>query len=174
MWTREGFKSPDEAAALGDTASEALPYLGGYFWVFGGIAGFLRALEQAPQEPIGSLVEALVALLVGAAAAVRQPWGWYVLLVINVLSLILMIALIIVGISVGGDLSGLLGIFFGIYGFVSVLWFIYFYKRRSRFGARARWKWLERTFPRLVGPEEKTPTTTPQTRDRESDTPGRG
>jgi len=103
------------------------------------------------------VVHACGFLVVGFAAAVVRPWSWHVLL----------------------TSPALLPVYGGYYmAFVAhdwmnramvaviavtsaVLQFAYFYKRRAMFGARWRWGRLERSYPRLVGPEIRDPVPIP-------------
>jgi hypothetical protein len=93
--------------------------------------------------------------LLGTAAALRQPWGWYVLVVTGASGcgffLILGVFILVGGIGAG----------FYFVAFIPPIlaWFIYFYKRRVMFGAKKRWQWFERNFPDFVGPEEDSSPT---------------
>lgn len=157
VWTPQGFRPPDEAAALGDAVSKTLPYAGGAFFVFGAVVAFIGTLVKAPVDPGPSILLALFYALLAAAAAVRQPWGWHVLLGVHTATIVFTILIAAASLLSGGSNSIWIGPLFAGYAFVSALWFIYFYKRRTRFGAKGRWKWFERAFPSFVGPEEETP-----------------
>jgi hypothetical protein len=118
-------------------------------WV---VAGFLI-------EPVASIVKGPVAGLWGTAAA-GQPWEGYVLWAENLLN------------SLRSNVVGVTALFSReVWGtillagsFVSVLGFIYFYKRRTRFGARRRSRRFERTSPSFVGPEDGASTAIVQMR----------
>lgn len=152
VWTPEGFKPPGEAASVIGTRKGGQGYAWGWVMVIATTANFLQALSKAPDDA-RSLGAALTLALFIAAMALRQPWGWYVLLAMIGLSL-----LVFVGLSA----AALLGQEPGVIIVASVVaiplnlaWFVYLYKRRAMFGAKGRWKWFERTFPSFVGPEEK-------------------
>jgi hypothetical protein len=154
VWTREGFKPPDEAAALGDTVIKTLPYTGGGFFIFFSIMGAFRALAGLSVDPVGSIVMAFLLVLGAIAAAVQRPWAWYTLLTILILELLLFVTLVVSVILLGDspqEATWAIDVVFS--PVVTVLWFIYFYRRRYRFGAKGRWKWIQRTFPHMEGPE---------------------
>ena len=44
---------------------------------------------------------------------------------------------------------------------IPVISFAYFYRRRALFRARWRWQWLERSWPRFIGPETLSPDARP-------------
>lgn len=44
---------------------------------------------------------------------------------------------------------------------MSAINFAYFYKRRALFRANGRWRWLERSWPGLIGPETLGPDVHP-------------
>ena len=157
VWSPEGFRAPTEAELAAHTASKTLPYTGGIFWILIiTIPAGVNALLRAPQAPLSSVLVALSLGLLAMAAVLRKPWGWYVLLVVNLLGFISFSALGVYAFffallyQVMGDPSP----FFAFVAVLNVSWFVYFYRRRSMFGAKGRWRWYERTFPRLVGPEE--------------------
>jgi len=100
----------------------------------------------------GAVLGILIAgwsLAIGVAAAAVRPWNWYVLLASPLL-----------GLAWGGLYATLIARDWGSRAVVavfsltaSVICFSYFYKRRALFRARWRWQRLERSWPRLVGPE---------------------
>ena len=125
-------------------------YFGGIIWII-----FWTSLVIAPR----SIVVVPFALLLAIAAALRQPWGWYVLLIVNLLGFISFSAL---GVYVSFyqlfyQVMGPTWAFLAFAAVLHALWFVYFYRRRAMFGAKGRWRWYEHTFPKLVGPEEHTP-----------------
>ncbi len=110
-------------------------------------------------EPVAAIVAGPLAGLWGTAAAGRQPWGRYVLLAENLFDSLLSNVLGVTALfsrEVWGTIL-LAG------SFVSVLCVIYFYKRRTRFGAKGRWRRFERTSPNSVGPEDGASTAIVQT-----------
>lgn len=76
VWTHHGFKTPDEAAALGDRKQEQ-GYAGGWLLVAVAIFNIIRAAWT--QDPATLLAALLVWGVMGSAAGLRRPWGWYVL-----------------------------------------------------------------------------------------------
>ena len=88
--------------------------------------------------------------VVGFAAAVVQPWSWYVLVAQGPL-LIMLWAIAPRLTASSWWLDTLLT--FLLVATLSTLWFIYFYKRRAMFGAKWRWRVVERWFSSLKGPE---------------------
>ncbi len=111
-------------------------------------------------EPVAAIVAGPLAGLWGTAAAARQPWGKYVLLAENLFDSLLSNVLGVTALfsrEVWGTIL-LAG------SFVSVLCVIYFYKRRTRFGAKRRWRRFERTSPTFVGPEDGASTAIVQAR----------
>lgn len=96
-------------------------------------------------------------LVVGLAAAVVRAWSWLVLLASQAFILVY-----------GGYYMAFVSHHWTDRAYVavaavtmSVLQFVYFYKRRAMFGARWRWGRLERWCPRLVGPETVDPVRVP-------------
>ncbi len=156
VWTPEGFKPPEEAAALEGPVSEKQGYGWGWATVVVASISFISALSEAPGDPSGSIAAALVVALVGCAAATRQPWGWYVMVISCGLALSFLVV-VGAGAIARGEPSAKAVVLLVVYGPVQFLWFVYFYKRRVMFGAGGRWRWFERTFPKLVGPEEEAP-----------------
>ncbi len=108
----------------------------------------------------GTMLGVVVAgrsLAVGIAAAAVRPWSWYVLLAAQLFEL-----------TWGGFYMTLLArdweasLMVAVFSLtIAVTCFAYFYKRRSFFQARWRWQWLERSWPRLVGPETLSPSARP-------------
>jgi len=96
-------------------------------------------------------------LAMGVAAATVRPWSWYVLLTYQ-LFLLLWGGLYITIFK--SDWKN--GVMVAV---ISLAWAticcIYFYKRRALFRARWRWRWLERSWPKLVGPEIASPEARP-------------
>jgi hypothetical protein len=101
-------------------------------------------------DPVAAIVEGPLAGLWGTAAAGRQPWGRYVLLAENFFDSLLSN---VVGVTALFSRE-VWGTILLAGGFVSVVCVIYFYKRRTRFGARRRSRQFERTSPNFVGPED--------------------
>ncbi len=155
VWTPEGFKHPDEAAALGGTVIKTLPYAGGGFFIFLSTMGAVNTLAGLSVAPDESIVMAFSFVLGAIAAAVRQPWAWYTLLTLLILDLLLFVSAIFLEYSLEEAIWQIDEVFGPV---VTVLWFIYFYRRRYRFGAKGRWKWIERTFPHMEGPEIPSPS----------------
>jgi len=166
VWTPAGFKPPGEAASVVDTRKGEQGYGWGWVAVIVSIANSLRAIAKAPHDA-GSLGEALIFAPLIAAMALRQPWGWYVLLAMIGLSLLLFVAFFVVALS--GQEPAAIIMASVIVIPLDLLWFVYYYKRRAMFGAKGRWRWLERTFPSVIGPEDEIPSTTAQGRDEKRD-----
>jgi hypothetical protein len=96
-------------------------------------------------------------LAMGVAAVTVRPWSWYVLLVYQLFLLLWggLYILIFKSDWKNGAMVAVLSLAWAI------LCFVYFYKRRAFFRARWRWQWLERSWPRLVGPEIVSPDARP-------------
>ncbi len=101
-------------------------------------------------EPVAAIVAGPLAGLWGTAAAGRQPWGKYVLLAENLFDSLLSN---VVGVTALFSRE-VLGTILLAGGFVSVVCIIYFYKRRTRGGARRRSRRFEHRSPNFVGPED--------------------
>jgi hypothetical protein len=93
----------------------------------------------------------------GLAAAVVRPWSWYVVLSSLAFPPVWG-GLCIVFVTY--DWLNRIGVAVVAVA-VSVFPFAYFYKRRAMFGARGRWRRLERSCPRLIGPETRNPDRVP-------------
>lgn len=89
----------------------------------------------------------------GVAAAAIRPWSWYVLLGCHALGLAWVGLYAAFVAPVWSDVAVAVGV--GVP--YSVLGFAYFHRRRAAFGARGRWRALERAWPRIVGPEVADP-----------------
>jgi hypothetical protein len=88
-------------------------------------------------------------LVIGVAAAAVRPWGWYVLLAS--LPLVLVWAGVYT-IAFGSERTDVV-IIFVLAAVSGVLGLAYVYKRRTMFGARWRWRGLERWLPSWAAPE---------------------
>ena len=88
-------------------------------------------------------------LAMGVAAATVRPWSWYVLLVYQFL-LLIWAGLYITMFKSDWKNGAMVAV--SSLGW-AVICFAYFYKRRAFFRAGRRWQCLERSWPRLVGPE---------------------
>jgi hypothetical protein len=96
-------------------------------------------------------------LAIGISAVAVRPWSWYVLLAAQWFLLVwggLYIAFVAI------DWNARAWVAVSSVG-VAMIYFVYFYKRRSLFRARWRWEWLERSWPRLIGPETISPDARP-------------
>ena len=89
----------------------------------------------------------------GLAAAAVRPWSWYVLLGCHGLGLVWVGLYAAFVARAWSDVAVAVGV--GVP--YSVLSFVYFYRRRAMFGARGRWRALERVWPRIIGPEVPGP-----------------
>jgi hypothetical protein len=90
------------------------------------------------------VIGATWSLALAAAAGARQPWGWHTLLA----GLLGRIGL---RVYAAGSYAAYYGWPPGWSLIVAVplwltdlLWFAYFYRRRTMFGAEPRWRWVER------------------------------
>ena len=102
--------------------------------------------------PWGAVLGVLIAgwsLAIGVAAAAVRSWSWYVLLTSPLF-----------GLAWGGLYVTLIARDWGSRAVVGIfslamsgVCFSYFYKRRTLFRATWRWPRLERSWPRLVGPD---------------------
>jgi hypothetical protein len=98
-------------------------------------------------------VVAAWSVVVGLAAAAVRPWSWYLLLVCHGLGLV-WAGLYVTFVAPAWSDVAVAAVVTPVYG---VLSFVYFYRRRALFGARGRWRLLERWWPRVVGPETVSP-----------------
>ena len=139
-------------------------YRFGWCLAWSGLAG---AVNPQMIEGLGSvlgtwgIVLGLVtggwSLAAGVAAAAVRPWSWYVLLVSQLFALVWSGLYIVFVARDWKTMVMVAGFSLG----ASAISFVYFYKRRALFRARWRWEWLERTWPRLVGPEAIGPDVRP-------------
>jgi len=100
----------------------------------------------------GSIVATTIngwSLVVGISAAAVRPWSWYVVILSPVLFAIFT-GFYVTAIAPNWNARIFAGVLFPI---GSAICFVYFYKRRALFGAQSRWSWLERSCPKLVGPD---------------------
>lgn len=125
---------------------------------FGALQGFLRS-EPGDWFRYPYLAALAWELILGSAAGLRRPWGWYLLVVaipaVELLTLIGKIEVVWFAWEflepemwrlrreAPRDVGSLM---------LAGLWFVYFYRRRATFGARRSWGWLEATLPRVAGP----------------------
>jgi len=108
----------------------------------------------------GTVIGLMVAgwsLAIGLAAAAVRPRSWYVLLVCQLVGLTWG-ALYMTLIAHDWRNRAMVAVF--SLGW-SVICFAYFYKRRALFRASRRWQWLERSWPRVIGPETLSPDARP-------------
>ena len=142
------------------TGHGGLTYKFGWFVAWSGLTS---AVSPRPIKDFGDALEiwgpvvgATILssnLIMGVAAATVRPWSWYVLLVYQLL-LPIWGGLYITIFQTDWKNSLMVALF--ALGWATIC-FAYFYKRRALFRARWRWQWLERSWPRLVGPETVNP-----------------
>ena len=129
-------------------AEERQPYRFG--WIVACLSLGNSYLDAEHAGVLYGLAIAGSSLATGLAAALVRPWGWYVLLLYSP-SLIVAATLYFAHFGKVPSIGDLIPLLLGL------LWAIlvsgYFYRRRAMFGARWRWKALERSFPRMAGPE---------------------
>src|SRR5262245_36416780 len=92
----------------------------------------------------------LFSVVLSVAALFKRPWGWPVL-VWGILATPVIVVLI--EIAAMPDKPFAFALRAAASAALNILWFVYFYRRRAMFGASRRWRWLEHTFPTVVGPE---------------------
>ncbi|HEU4368513.1 MAG TPA: hypothetical protein VFV05_09850 [Methylomirabilota bacterium] len=110
------------------------------------------SLLETGGPPLAGMVT-VWSVVIGLAAAAVRPWSWYVLLACHGLGLVwtgLYAALVA---SAWRDVA-IVAAIAPVYSLAS---FAYFYRRRALFGARGRWRLLERWWPWVIGPETPSP-----------------
>jgi hypothetical protein len=90
------------------------------------------------------IIGAMWSLALAAAAGTRQPWGWHMLLA----GLLGRIGFRLFALASYVEHYGwppLWSLFITVpLWLTDLLWFAYFYRRRTTFGADRRWPWVER------------------------------
>jgi len=146
-----------EADPGGPSARRGQTYAWG--WVVA-ISCLTRAISLDLLEAHGAtvgLAHSVVSLIVGIAAAAGKAWSWFVLLAAQVLLVAYGTYYMAV---IAREPHDKTIVAVGAVA-LSVLQFVYFYKRRAMFGARWRWERLERRHPQVVGPETRDPDHVP-------------
>jgi hypothetical protein len=140
------------------------PYRYGWLTALGGLVNVVNPAFIAGLGAVlgawGTALALMVAgwsLAVGVSAAAVRPWSWYVLLVSQLVGLILG-ALYMAFVALTWADRVMVAV---LSLAMSAINFAYFYKRRALFRANGRWRWLERSWPGLIGPETLGPDVHP-------------